>query len=287
MLGLQLSWLGMISGEQRIKNMVAKVMKRIQLGTVLKKTLLVSLMVPLVGCSILHLPIAHPKGGQENLYIKERMPALLTEADDFYRAGNLPAAEDKYLAVIELDAKQSRALYRLGNIAFKLAQYEKARDYFARTVNADPGNSKAHYNLAVTNITLAQEHFKAYVAGEPDNIHRPQIESLMRHIDEFAQDKPSDAKLPAAVQNMPAQTPAVSPQPKAVSVQPAAKKTVKKPKRKIMKRVEPQQQEMPALPKQEAPQIKSPVPLAAQPKTKALPAEVDPLDALASQLKSP
>ena len=269
----------------------------------LKKISWVSVVMLLAACSLLPLPKQHQSADISNLYVKEKVPALLREADDFYRAGNLSSAEDKYLAVLELDAKQPRALYRMGNIAFKQAQYEKARDYFSRTVDADPGNSKAHYNLAVTHITLAQEDFRAYVAGEPDNIHRPQIETLMRRIDEFAQDKPSDATVPVMQNNsQPAAAPVMQSVPVAPMVQPMSpqlqlmvkppvRKKFKKPSRKInMQQTE--QQNAPVISPQEKPAVKPAAPQtmqlkAMQPKT-TQPAgliEADPLDALANQLK--
>jgi len=257
----------------------------------LKKSILVSCMIALSACSLAHFPAPRSKTEVGNAYAAARLPALLNEADDFYRAGNLPAAEDKYLAVIELDAKQPRALYRLGNITFKQAQYEKARDYFSRTVDADPGNSKAHYNLAVTHITLAQEDFKAYIAGEPNNAHRPQIETLMHHIDEFGQDKPSDATLPSpAVQssnsasgemlNKPADKSSATPAQAVMKTPSIVRRPVKKPKRPmIMKRAI-----APGLSQQENPQVKT-MPMA-QKKSQLMPA-ADPLDALANQLKNP
>lgn len=247
-----------------------------ELYSSVKKISLLILIIFLSGCASLHFTPARQKTSTGNTYAAERIPALLNEADDFYRADNLSLAEDKYLSVIELDAKQPRALYRLGNITFKLAQYEKARDYFSRTVDADPGNSKAHYNLAVTHITLAQENFKAYIAGEPNNAHRPQIETLMRHIDEFAQEKPSDATLPVSVEQSSNYLRAEKPS--AIVAQPAAHKPsivrrpVKKPKKHMIKKPASTMKMMPTL-------QKKPQPAAAL--------EVDPLDALANQLKNP
>lgn len=256
----------------------------------------------LAGCSL--LPHRATPQDITAAYTQERITPILAAADDFYQAGNLSAAEDKYLAALELDAKQPRALYRLGNIAFKKSQFEKARDYFSRTIDADPSNSKAHYNLAVTCITLAQEHFRAYVAGEPNNVHRPQIETLMHRIDEFAQEKPSDATVPvvaAPVDNtspaatLPSMVSAPAMQsPATTSAQPATtmpmKKYYKKPKKKTFRKIAPLSSQpvmpvSPSLPKQEKPVVKSQAPVAAQPEKMAAPAADDPLDALANQLK--
>ncbi len=152
----------------------------------LRWILWVGIITLLAGCSF--LPFSRSKeASPESPYVQSKVNSLLETADEAYRLGNLTVAEDQYLGVLERNANQPRALYRLGNIAFKAAQYEKARDYFSRAINADPANSKAHYNLAVTQITLAQEHFKAYVSSEPDNANRDKIELLLRQIDGFAQ----------------------------------------------------------------------------------------------------
>lgn len=119
----------------------------------------------------------------------EQSENLLKEADHHYRTGNLDEAEALYLELLNKSEKNPEALYRLGNIAFKRADYRAASQYFAEAIESLPRNAKAHYNLAVTYLTLSEQHFKYYTATVPESTDIEKVSNILKDIYEFASGK--------------------------------------------------------------------------------------------------
>lgn len=126
---------------------------------------------------------AKPAKLQEEL---ETLQNLQAKADNLYKSGNFNLAEQQYMEVLQADAKNAAALYRLGNIAFKRGDLVKAADYFSRTVELAPRNQKAHYNLAITHLTLSEQHFKYYSSMVDEDVDLTKVSQILRNIYEFA-----------------------------------------------------------------------------------------------------
>lgn len=137
----------------------------------------------LSGCSTLTKDRFGKETSREKM---EKTSTKIAEASNQYRSGNLDGAEALYLDIIKDDPKNAEAFYRLGNIAFKRGQYQAASGYFARAIDNLPRNAKAHYNLAVTYLTLAEQHFKYYTATAPENTDVANVSDILRDIFEFA-----------------------------------------------------------------------------------------------------
>lgn len=116
---------------------------------------------------------------------KDYSPELVA-AEKIYQSGNIEAAKKSFEAILEKDEKVFQASYRLGTIAFKQNRYEDAQNYFLLAVNVEPRFEKAQYNLAVTHLILAQNHFKYFVATASENTDIDKVSKLLVEIDKFA-----------------------------------------------------------------------------------------------------
>lgn len=112
--------------------------------------------------------------------------AELEAAEKIYQSGNIEEAKKAYENIVNKDNKAVQANYRLGNIAFKQSRYEDAEKYFTQAVNVAPRFEKAHYNLAVTHLILAENHFKYFVATASENTDIEKVGKIIADIDRFS-----------------------------------------------------------------------------------------------------
>ncbi len=124
--------------------------------------------------------------------LKVNLKTQLNMADQYYRNGELSLAEKAYLEALGLDDSQPIIYYRLGNISFRKKQYQQASHYFMKSLELSPRNAKAHYNLAVTFLSLSEQYFKYYSATLPPDANTSRVTRLLGHIDEFASQKEKD-----------------------------------------------------------------------------------------------
>ncbi len=150
-----------------------------------------SIMLILSGCSTLSKDRFGKESSRE---LMEKASSALEEADRHYRAGNLDTAEALYLDIVKEDQNSADALYRLGNISFKRGDYQAASGYFSRSIDSLPRNAKAHYNLAVTYLTLAEQHFKYYAATVPEGTGIENVSDILADIYEFASFRGKDGQ---------------------------------------------------------------------------------------------
>lgn len=92
------------------------------------------------------------------------LDGLLSEAEAAYSSRNLKAAEDSLLAVLDLDAGNRRALFRLGNIAQQRSLPERAAGFYRElskpneySQGLDEIGEKALINIALLGIASARE----------------------------------------------------------------------------------------------------------------------------------
>jgi tetratricopeptide (TPR) repeat protein len=120
----------------------------------------------------------------------------VNRADQFYQNGDFSRAEIEYQNLLKLDQNQPIAYYRLGNIAFRNKQFKRAIFYFNKSLELMPRNDKAQYNLAVTYLSLAAQHFKFYSTTVANDAHSLHVERMLAEIEIFSQNdtsKSSDA----------------------------------------------------------------------------------------------
>jgi tetratricopeptide (TPR) repeat protein len=120
-------------------------------------------------------------------------------ADQFYQSGDYVKAEEAYQQLLKIDPKQPAAYYRLGNIAFRNKEFKRASYYFNKSLELMPRNEKAQYNLAVTFLSLAEQHFKYYTAMLPQDADVSRITHILSAIDDFSADDKTTVNNPSAI----------------------------------------------------------------------------------------
>jgi len=140
---------------------------------------------------------SHILAARENVAKLERIELIASKGEMAYQAGQYEKSASLWQQVETLDGSNIKALYRLGNINFRLGKTLLAREYYEKTVDLSPRYSKAHYNLAVINMSLAEEHFKYYAATSKPHTDLDSITELLGHIDQFklAQKNPKQSRL--------------------------------------------------------------------------------------------
>ena len=124
---------------------------------------------------------------------EDSVDAQLDEADVLYRQGNLEAAAGIYKSLLKSESGNAIAYYRLGNIAFRGKQLKRASFYFQKALELQPDNDRAHYNLAVTHLSMAERHFKFYTANLPASSDVSQMTQILSAIAKFSGEGQADS----------------------------------------------------------------------------------------------
>lgn len=157
----------------------------------LKSLLIVSVFALLASaCNTMGSKGGEAQSARPTYKVKDVNQAMI-EADRAYKAGELARADDIYTAIVQEDERIADAYYRLGNIGFKTGDYAKASENFSKAVELMPRNAKAHYNLAVTYLTLSEQHFKFYTATAPEGADLKRVSTVLKNIYDFANYSPS------------------------------------------------------------------------------------------------
>jgi len=152
------------------------------------RSVLVSiLLVVVAGCASNpgNVDALKPKEQTEQEKLRAQLSVHYDSAESLYKAGKLGEAEAEFLKMLALKPGEPNACYRLGTIAFKLADYEKSAAYFEEAIRANPKHFKAHFNLASIRLMQSENHFKYYAAlVDPDTDIR-KVSQLVADIDKF------------------------------------------------------------------------------------------------------
>lgn len=135
--------------------------------------------IALAACSV-------SPNGSVNQANFDRIEALLSEGEASYEAGQLDSSKKSFQQVLELDGSETRALYRLGTIDFRMKDLPEAARYFERVIAKDPRHSRAHYNLATIRLIQAENHFKYFTATTDPKTDVTALTDLLGAIEEFA-----------------------------------------------------------------------------------------------------
>ena len=114
---------------------------------------------------------------------------FLVAGEQLYNSNNLELAQAQFQRVLELDTVNIRALYRLGNIHFKVKELDKALAYYNKVIALNPRHSKAHFNVAVVNMMRAQGHFTLYRATAEADLDTTRVGVLLESIKAFSAPK--------------------------------------------------------------------------------------------------
>jgi tetratricopeptide (TPR) repeat protein len=95
-------------------------------------------------------------------------------ADVLYRAGDLPAARERYYAALELDEEYVEARATLGCVLAELGDLELAAATFEGALGFHPDFADVHFHLANTLERLerhdeAEAHFRAFLELAPES----------------------------------------------------------------------------------------------------------------------
>jgi tetratricopeptide (TPR) repeat protein len=95
-------------------------------------------------------------------------------AELLYRAGDLPAARERYYAVIEIDASHLRARTSLGCVLAELGDHELALAALEGVLRQEPGYADAHWHVAGILADLgrtreARHHLGTFLALAPES----------------------------------------------------------------------------------------------------------------------
>ena len=121
-----------------------------------------------------------PKNNPSDFFQSE-----MKEADQLYALGSLEKAESIYSKLAAKSTQEPIVYYRLGNIAFKKESLKKAEEYYEKTLALVPANAKAHFNIAIVHLMLAQKHFQNYNANIPPGTETRNIQLIMQQLDQF------------------------------------------------------------------------------------------------------
>lgn len=132
-----------------------------------------------------------------DISLMEKVNAVSGKAELAYQSGQYEKSAGLWQQVIDLDPTNVKALYRMGNANFRLGNTELARNFYEKTVEVSPRHSKAHYNLAVINLFLAEQHFKFYSATVDPSADLGNITDMLGEISRFkrGQNKPDLTRL--------------------------------------------------------------------------------------------
>ncbi len=105
---------------------------------------------------------------------EQKISRLLREAEELEKEEKFSEAEKKYIEIISLDIKNSKAYHALGELYFEGKNYEQAMETFEYFAKLEPENSEAYLHLAETEKALGNyekslENAKKAVDLAPNN----------------------------------------------------------------------------------------------------------------------
>ena len=114
----------------------------------------------------------HGCGGAE-----ESKVAYLDKAEQSLKAGNLEKARIELMNVLQIDPKDARAYFKLGNIFERQKEYKKSFANYNRAVELDPDNLEYQakigrfYLLLANDIEKASEKMYLALSKDKDDIN--------------------------------------------------------------------------------------------------------------------
>lgn len=109
------------------------------------------------------------------------------KAEAAYKDQRLGEAKELYLETLEKAPNQYDAMYRLGNIAFRDKDFREARDRYQSVLALNRNHAKAHYNLAIVHLILAEQHFRFFLTTKKEGQgNTSAVIKVMGDIDNFS-----------------------------------------------------------------------------------------------------
>jgi len=106
--------------------------------------------------------------------VEQKIPRLMREAEDLAKEEKYAEAEKKYIEVISLDVKNTKAYAALGDLYFKKKDYEQAKETYEYLINIEPEVSDNYLRLGevyveIENNEKALENAQKAVELSPNN----------------------------------------------------------------------------------------------------------------------
>lgn len=117
----------------------------------------------------------------------DKLTGILTHADKQYKNGNLDSAYELYKKALKLDKYQPTAYYKLGNIAFKQNKLLEAQDWYIKCLQLKPNYIKAHHNLSIVYLSLANPHIDYFNSNASKNKIDKRLGEISALIADFAE----------------------------------------------------------------------------------------------------
>ncbi len=123
----------------------------------------------------------------------EDVKRLEIEAANFYQAGNYVQARAHYESILSAQPNNTEVAYRLGNIAFREGRWQDAQNFYQQVIAQEPNHSRAQYNLAMTYLSLSEQHLKYYAATAAPDADLTLVNKLMAFLSSLSSNAASAA----------------------------------------------------------------------------------------------
>ncbi len=148
-------------------------------------------LIPLI-CLTLFLIGCEGMGSKKN-HPAESPHIVLNRAEALYKSRQLEQAANLYNQILQQDPSNVKALYRMGNISFRLSDLDAASVYYKRVIKIDPRHSRAQYNLAMSHLSLAEKHLKFYAATAQETSDMRLVSKIVGFLNDISSgDKPRE-----------------------------------------------------------------------------------------------
>jgi tetratricopeptide (TPR) repeat protein len=112
------------------------------------------------------------------------IPAELLLGTILYASGDLPGADAQFQQVLARDPNSVQATYDRALVADRLSRYHDAREGYLHTLQLDPANADARYNLVLLThghgATLeAKHHYEVFVTSYPGDHRSEQLRQVL------------------------------------------------------------------------------------------------------------
>ena len=135
-------------------------------------------------------------GCMDQFNIKQESALDSDDIDDYeiakqsYKARQFVLAKKLFTRILKKNPShpdKEMISLKLGNIDLREGKYEKAVDNYLVMLKEQPRNSKVQHNIAVAYLSLAEDHFKNYMAlNSKENKRTKKIVELLSAIEKFA-----------------------------------------------------------------------------------------------------
>lgn len=131
-------------------------------------------------CSVAITACAHPR--TDEMQRLQRIRA----ADLAFQSGDLAKAERLYRTLSEGKRGAESAHVRLGAIAYRRGERERAKEHFKHALRANRDYAPAMYNLAIMSLDESVEYLRRYLSSTSPGPQHDRASELLNELKRFA-----------------------------------------------------------------------------------------------------